>query len=308
MGAIAEINLPKAAAMCTRCPYNIKTSPSDTWTCIVSLQEDHTLELTGRRSQNPKWVLGEEMKSTLFKRISKKTELEEVLVWAQLALLNPSTDINAFIPGTPQHAVQGLHFSQVNLEVQYSPNVVAVEIRGPGLPALSFFDLPGLIIDAGTPELQFLVKVFDDLTVKYIKHDQAIIICTRTMSSDAALSKAMGLIRKHKAERKCVGVLTMPDRLQGTAKSHTDFDGIFRGTLHKLHLGHYVTRQPGPTSTLDRRADNYHALAREEEEYFFDNSPHWGAGGDWEEFRDRCGTFVIQNLLSKLFAQQTLRR
>jgi len=308
MGAIAEINLPQAASMCTRCPYNIKTSPSNTWECTVSLQEDHVYESSGRRGQAPKWTLREGMVTRLFKKISRKVELEDVLVWAQIALLNPSTELEAFVPGSSQQLARGLSAKQVGFEVQYSPNVVAVEIRGPGLPALSFFDLPGLILEAGTPELQFLVKVFDELTVKYIKHESAIIICTRTMSSDAGLSKANRLIRIHKAEHKCVGVLTMPDRLQGTAKSHTDFDGIFRGTQHKLHRGHYVTKQPGPDSSLDRKANDYHILARQEEEAFFDESPHWGPGGEWEEFRDRCGTAVIQRYLSKEFARQILAR
>lgn len=306
MGAIAEINLPKSAAMCTRCPYNIKTSSAAIWECTVSLQEDHIYEPSTRRSQPPKWQLGDGMTTRLFKTIYTKTELEEVLTWAQVALLNPSTSLEAFIPGTPEQARRKSN-GEPSIEVEYSPNVVAVEIRGPGLPALSFYDLPGLINDAGTVESQFLVKVFDDLTIKYIKHESAIIICTRTMAADAALSKTNRLIRVHKAEHKCVGVLTMPDRMQGTASSHADFDGIFRGTLHRLPRGHYVTKQPGPDCKLDRNAPNYHALARQEEERFFDNEDsHWGPNGEWAAFRDRCGTSTIQNYLSKEFARQIL--
>jgi hypothetical protein len=38
MSALTEVQLPNDQGICTKCPANIKTSPSDTWTCQVSLQ------------------------------------------------------------------------------------------------------------------------------------------------------------------------------------------------------------------------------------------------------------------------------
>lgn len=279
MGAIAEINLPKKAAMCTRCPYNIKTSPATEWECTVSLQEDHAYVPSWRKGPFPKWQPQDSMINRLFTTIINKSELEEVLTWAQIALLNPSKDIHDFVPGSPEQIAKK-QMGDESIEAQYSPNVIAVEIRGPGLPALSFFDLPGLFQDAGSNNLQFLVQVFDKMTMKYIDHPHAIIICTLSMANDAALSKTKRIIGEHKADKKCIGVLTMPDRMQGEASSHPDYDGIFRNTSHRLPRGYYVTKQPGPDCRLDKTSDNYHALARQEEERFFDESPHWGPDGE----------------------------
>jgi hypothetical protein len=46
---------------------------------------------------------------------------------------------------------------------EFSPNIVCISITHPDLPALSFYDLPGIIGQAESPESQFLVKFVRDL-------------------------------------------------------------------------------------------------------------------------------------------------
>jgi hypothetical protein len=303
MGAIAEINLPKGQSMCTRCPTNIKTSPADTWRCTVSLQYTHTFEPTRKQGQAfPNWRETDVLESVLFKEIHDKRELEEVLTWAQIALLNPSKGSESFVPGSREQQLKKDE-NDNSIEAQFSPNVIAVEIRGPGLPALSFFDLPGLFQAAADQRQQFLVKVFEDLTVKYITHPNAIVICTITMQNDPSLSRTKALITKYKAEKKTIGVLTMPDRLQASS-AHKDYDNILHRKTYVLPRGYFVTKQPGPDSQLPE--ENYHNFARLEEEDFFDSHPQWGQGGSWEAFRDRCGTSTIRKYLFKEFAKQIL--
>ena len=305
MGAIAEINLPKGQSMCTRCPTNIRTAPADRWSCTVSLQQEYAYaKKKGPGQSFPNWVARDGMVTLPFKTIDDKTELEEVLKWAQLALLNPSQDPQSFVPGTAGHA-QRLGDDR-SIEAKFSPNVIAVEISGPGLPPLSFYDLPGLFQNAEDHESHFLIKVFEDLTIKYIKHQNALIICTIAMQNDSGLSRTKAIISKCHAEERCIGVLTMPDRLQASDAAHQDYTNILRGTTYKLPRGYYVTKQPGANSQL--KGPEYHRLARQQEEEFFDSSELWGPGGVWWEFRARCGTATIQKYLSKEFAKQILKR
>jgi GTPase SAR1 family protein len=313
MGAIAEINLPKNMGMCTRCPANIKTSPANTWTCTVSLHEYYHYSNDARRAPTksqpfPPWRENEEQGLSIrpFKTVSDKSELEEVLRWAQIALLNPSQDYHAFIPGSGMIAQNGLK-NDYKHEADFSPNIVAIEISGPRLPALSFYDLPGIFVSAATKEEQYLIKVFENLAEKYIKHENALIILAMTMANDPGLSKTSAIIDQHKAEKRTIGVLTMPDRLQ-KGSTHMDFDAILKGTKHPLPRGYFVTKQPGPEFVprmVVPRMD-YHAQAREEEAAFFDSDPLWN--GDWSGYRDRCGTTAIQTYLSQEFARLIAQR
>lgn len=308
MGAIAEINLPKNKGMCTRCPANIKTSSSEdgSWSCVVSLHENYYHSQEQRRTlvptKNqpfPPWK--ENIDQTLnirpFKTIFDKAELEEVLKWAQIALLNPSQDYRLFVPGSGSIAQHGLKDDHKN-EADFSPNVVAIEISGPGLPALSFYDLPGIFVSAPNKDEQYLIKVFENLAAKYIKKQNALIICAITMSADPGTSRASAIIGQHKAENRTIGVLTMPDRLS-KGSTHMDYDSILRGKTHILPRGYFVTKQPD--NNFKPEEFDYHVQAREEEESFFNSDSRWT--GEWQDFRHRCGTRAIQTYLSQEFAR-----
>jgi hypothetical protein len=54
--------------------------------------------------------------------------------------------------------------------------LIAVDIAGPGLPALSFYDLPGVFRKAPDQKDQYLVKVVENLANKYIMQQNALII------------------------------------------------------------------------------------------------------------------------------------
>jgi hypothetical protein len=82
-------------------------------------------------------------------------------------------------------------------EADFSPNIVAVEISGPRLPALSFYHLPGIFVSAATQEERYLIKLFENLAAKYIKHENALIILAMTMTNDPGLSKTSAIIEKY---------------------------------------------------------------------------------------------------------------
>jgi len=295
--------------MCTQCPTNIKTSSGKEWTCKVSLQEQYTF-IPGKHQWDdsqefPNWRPMETIETNEFKTIADESDLEAILTWAQIALLNPSQDYKNFIPGSEGYIVrQQIRENDPNHkeEARFSPNVILVEITGPGLPDLSFFDLPGLFQTAEDPELQYLVRVFEALTVKYVKHEKALIICAITMANDPGLSRTKAVIGQCNADNRCIGVLTMPDKL-----SSDDYDNILNQRTFVLPHGYFVTKRPGKDS--DRlRGPNYHTLAHEEEQHFFNTDDRWRDGGEWEKFRDRCGTATISKYLSKEFGKSILQR
>lgn len=306
MGAIAEIHLPKGASMCTRCPTNIKTSAADEWTCSVSLSISYTYDPVKRSSQAfPNWADSDELVIHPFVVIDDKNGLEEVIKAAQTALLNPHQDFESFVPSAVDFSRNPAWPKRLVDEAKFSPNVISVEISGPGLPELSLYDLPGLFQAAEDTESQYLVGVFESLTRKYIMHENALIICAITMQNDPHLSRTKALIGDCKAEDRCIGVLTMPDRMQSES-AHRDYSKIFKGLTYKLKHGYFVCKQPGNDSQA--KGPGYHQIARREEREYFENSPLWGPDGEWYEHRRVCGTNTIQQYLSKEFARQILER
>ncbi|TVY85402.1 Interferon-induced GTP-binding protein Mx1 [Lachnellula suecica] len=315
LAAIAGISLPRGQSMCTKCPTNIKTQHDATkWTCKVSLEIKYTW--TDKMDHNmpfPNWEPRKEGPNNQeFTSIDDEKELEYVLKWAQIALLNPSRDPTSFVPGTTSQAREALQRpndpvagEEPRDQARFSPNVIAIEISGPGLPALSFYDLPGLFNSPDHKDQKYLVKVFNNLTQKYIKHENALIICAISMANDPSNSKAVGVIQDNQAEDRCIGVLTMPDRLQGE-DIHSDYNNILHQKTFILPHGYFVTKQPGPASKHLAGRPDYYDLARKEEDEFFRTAKFWKDGDEWAIFKSRCGTRTIQRYLSDQFAKLIL--
>lgn len=309
MSGIAEINLPTGDTMCTQCPTNIKTSKAETWSCTVSLQDQYRFKprthIAKGEQEFPGWEeRKDKIETRYFTTITNPTGLERVLKWAQIALLNPSQDYKSFVPDSEDFYEEERTRQDPDHEeeARFSPNVILVEISGPGLEPLSFFDLPGLFQRAKTEEQQYLVPVFEALTEKYVKHKNALIICAITMKNDPGLSRTTAVIAKCNATDRCIGVLTMPDKL-----GSSDYDNILREKTYKLPHGYFVTKQPGKHSRIQPGPD-YHVLARQEEEEFFRTDEKWREGGEWSHFRNRCGTTALSKYLSKAFAKLILAR
>jgi GTPase SAR1 family protein len=311
MSALTEVSLPRDQGICTKCPANITTSPASLWSCKVSLQQYYRYVNPGPRgvdSKNvtkknpfPPWV-EQDLDVKEFKVIYDKSELEEVIKWAQIALLNHDSDHRLFIPGSGSRALGNFQFERENTEAKFSPNVIAVEISGPGLPALSFYDLPGIFRVAPNPKDQYLAKVIENLAIKYITRENALIIWTLAMKTDPSNSSTGKVIQDCKASKRCVGVLTNPDHI---SVRHVEYEKILERKAHIVEHGYFVTKQPGEDSEL-QPGPNYHAEARREEMDFFESEELWT--GDWNRFRKRCGTTAIQRFLSRELATQILER
>ncbi|KFY47216.1 hypothetical protein V495_02053 [Pseudogymnoascus sp. VKM F-4514 (FW-929)] len=311
MGALAEIHLPQDSGCCTRCPTHIKTGHAETWSCKISLQLYYSYvprdngrpiqasEVT-KNAPFPPWKESEQMVTKDFIVITDKSELEEALRWAQIAILNPSRPHTYYVPGAQSHFSPNKNTT----EAKFSPNVVSVEMSGPGLPPLSFFDLPGIFQNPSQKEDDYLVKVVENLAKKYIKHQQALVIHALPMSADPTTSRAGKVIRDLKAENRTLGVLTKADCLQ-VGHSDAQFKELLEGRTHMVEHGYFVTKQlqASAESSTPSRDLEYHAKSRQSEEAFFNSTFPWSTAG-WKGYRNRCGTFNLQRALSQKFAAQ----
>lgn len=178
--------------------------------------------------------------------------------------------------------------------MKFSPNVVRLEISGPGLPNLSFYDLPGVINVSDVPEESYLVDLVKNLVKQYIKADNCINILALPMTDDPANSSASRLIRDEAAEIRTVGVLTKPDRVQ-EAESLDQWIQILAGQRFELGHGyHIVKNNPDPNVN--------HATARAQEKDFFARNTPWSTV--LREYNDRFGTLQLQTFLSQRLTAQ----
>ncbi|KAJ5189399.1 Dynamin [Penicillium cf. griseofulvum] len=293
---ISEIKVPRSEGTCTRCPLEINLSESDdAWKCVIHLSRRYVFD-PSKRLKVPKksqplgpWIAIGGQDDEHFVTLDNKQEVERAIGCAQLAILNPSTDPQDFVPGT---MADMSHIPQV----KFSPNAVRLDISGPSLPNLSFYDLPGVISQTEQDNERYLVNLVENLVKDYVSQEHCIVLLTLTMTDDATNSSAARLVRDIKgAKERTLGVLTKPDRLPPDGRFDL-WGEILDGSKFKLGHGYYVIR-----NNTDPLVS--HAQARKEEETFF-NSSLWTR--DLAAFEDRFGTRQLQMALSDLLMRQIL--
>ena len=214
-----------------------------------------------------------------------------LLEWAQFATLNPKDSYEDYIPGSTTFKANRSY------QVKFSPNVVRLEISGPNLPNLSFYDLPGVINVSDVPEERYLVDLVKNLVQQYIQADNSINLLALPMTDDPANSSASKLIRDEKAEARTVGVLTKPDRVQ-KAESLDQWIQILAGQRFGLGHGYHIVKN-NPDITVN------HAIARAQECEFFAMDP-WST--TLKQYESRFGTSQLQTFLSQQLTVQIRNR
>ena len=214
---ISGIKVPRDVGTCTRCPLEINLmqsdDPDEPWKCQVSLVKKFkydgvpvrrgSTKLEGASRGRPlgPWSL-QDIEDFPFAEVTSSKEVEVVLRLAQLATLNPSRAWEAYIPGNSQ--------ADSNYEVKFSPNLIRLDISGPEMPNLSFYDLPGVINDTGDAGEEYLVTLVKNLVREYVKGDDCINLLALAMTDDPQNSSASTLIRGVlKAKDRTMGVLTV---------------------------------------------------------------------------------------------------
>lgn len=190
--------------------------PHAGWICHISLQKEYSLYSKVVDGPFGQWGHDDPPMETPFATVHDKKELEQMIRRAQFATLNPGDDVSKYISGD----INGLTAC-----VEFSPNVIKLEIIDHGLPALSFYDLPGIINVTENSEDRWLVKCVKTLVKRYVEKANSIVLLACSLETDMQNSSASKLITKiHGAEKRTVGCLTKPDRMPG---DH-DIEGLFK--------------------------------------------------------------------------------
>lgn len=318
MSSIGDLTLPRSEGVCTRCPIHIRLSSNREWSAKISLHLDYAfpdhvrangagLRVT-KSDKFPPWA-PQARETVEFKILDKdhKSEIENTLRWAQVALLSPNISPDQFVPGTGHLATESTLEEQMQMaKAKFSPNIIALEIKGPGLPDLSFFDLPGLIKSTADEQDSYLVKVVENLAKKYIGHEKAIILWAVPMSQDPDNSSTFQVIREMKATDRTVGIMTKADLLQ--PGDHSQWMKMLRGDPNSFKIGHgyYATARPQQLEPED---------AGKWEEAFFNGTldnhtyvPNYPWPGDFLGFNDRTGVSQLRKYLSEKLGQEFARR
>ncbi|KAF9234014.1 P-loop containing nucleoside triphosphate hydrolase protein [Melanogaster broomeanus] len=221
--SISGITLPRSTGTCTRCPTECKLSYSDApWKCIVKLH--FSTDSKGRPSvRNPAFGPA----------ITDKSQVQDRIRRAQLAILNPSKDHNRFLDGEgPEEN-----------ELSFSKDYVSLEISGRDLADLSFVDLPGLIASVGSGGNDKDIELVKSLVTHYIRKESCVILLTVACETDFENQGAHHLAKKYDPEgKRTVGVLTKPDRIQPGDES--SWIKILRNETEPLVNHWYCVKQP----------------------------------------------------------------
>ncbi|KAI1826766.1 dynamin family protein [Xylaria intraflava] len=297
MSGLARVNVPRSAGVGTRCPLHIRLIDSSNahWSCTVALQIDYDFQPKGKirksdvTSSNPfpPWVRKSHREIKLFKTIFDPGEIEEVLRWAQIAILNPSNDHELYIPGEGAVAkATDLSEASLNAAAQFSPNLISLEIKGPELPGLSFYDLPGVFLSPDQEEDEYIVKVVHNLTRHYIRRERAIIMWALPMNADPENSISLGIIRESKAANRTIGIMTKADKL--APENESQWLSMFRGEKQSVGHGFFATSRP-PHEPLE-------SAGKWEELFFSHEVGSWPA--DFDAYKKRCGVDLLGEYIS----------
>ncbi|KAJ6438824.1 dynamin family protein [Purpureocillium lavendulum] len=304
MSGLANLDLPRSEGTCTRCPLHIRVSRNNDWSCRVWLRKEYSYQPPEDGSIGEEDVTDEDpffpwikMRTTTiveFKTMHDKNEIEDVLRWAQIAILNDGKPHGLFVPGSGSVAMNmTIDKATEETTAKFSPNVVALEIKGPDLPDLSFYDMPGIFQNPADARDDYLVNVVRNLSRAYITHPSAIILCSMPMNTDAENSSTFGLIRRLGATPRTIGVLTKADLLSEIG--HAQWLEIMKGQTHQTGFGYFITSRPQGKSLED--------LKKWEECVFQDQAfDRWP--DSFKEFSHRCGVEKLKVFLSERLGEE----
>ncbi|KAI0689147.1 P-loop containing nucleoside triphosphate hydrolase protein [Cerioporus squamosus] len=228
-----------------------------TWSCTVSLRRDGP---TGEEPFSPE--------------LKDKNEVELWIRRAQAAVLCPDLPESTF-KAKSRDEIKALTDTDSHAKV-------VININDPEGTDLSFVDLPGLIENDRTD----VIKLVDDLTLKYISSSSTIILVTAPADDEMENQKAMRFAReKDPHGKRTICVVTKADMVDGGSSRKSD--------KHRLSLGYYAVRLPKDDEReRDITAQELQVIATQ---VFNVVAPWKDVGG-----RDRLGVHSLVRDLSRL--------
>ena len=151
----------------------------------------------------------------------------------------------------------------------FSKDLLRIEIAGPTHPQLTVIDLPGLIQNGNSSDIQ-LVR---ELTEHYISSARTICLAVVAATHDHANQAILHIVQNHNASRdRTLGIVTKPDRPEEQSGMERTFISLARNEQVPLKLGWHVLKNRG----FSEAATSF-VKRNESEAEFFLTKPGWNA-------------------------------
>ncbi|KAI5120167.1 hypothetical protein M0805_008434 [Coniferiporia weirii] len=251
---ISGVKLPRASGTCTRCPTELRLKRSDQpWRCDVTLH--FIYDENGNQ-------LGQTKPITFGPTMNTPNEVEDRLKKAQLAILNPSRPPTDFL----------YNLLPTSSGLRFSKNYISVQVQGPNVTDISFYDLPGWIASAKYGKASD-VSLIEDLLISYIEKPSCLILLVVSCEADFEVQGAHQLVKKYDPEgQRTIGVLTKPDRI--AVGDEEQWLRFVKNEDEQLNLGWYSVKQP---DSIQLKRGMTWTQARDDEKEWFRTTWPWNS-------------------------------
>ena len=125
----------------------------------------------------------------------------------------------------------------------FSRDVLRIVIEGPGRPALTLVDLPGVIHSENKSQTAEDVQVISKLVEQYISNPRTIILPIVSAMNDAANQIILNRAKEHDPlGKRTLGIITKPDVLSPGSESEDAFIGLAMNQNITFEKGWHVLR------------------------------------------------------------------
>lgn len=246
--SMSGVNLPRASGTCTRTPTEVRltnTSPGTKWQCQIRLryeEDDHKGDI----------------EVPFGNAIYDKRDVAAAISRAQATLLG-ATGISSDV------------LNSGTGKMQFSRNVICVDIRGPECGDLALIDLPGLIETTEHPEDRVFIDVVRDMVLSYINKPNSIIAMTISCKDDMENQAIKTLAAEvDPMGHRTIGVLTKPDTIE--AGCHDQYFDVLTGKRFPLRLGYFAVKNPNQKELNEGISRD---RAKQSEREFFASAAPW---------------------------------
>ncbi|SPO28772.1 uncharacterized protein UTRI_04650 [Ustilago trichophora] len=339
---LAGVSLPRSQGTCTRGPLDIVITSTDemaagddVWSATISLVLP-PLKTTSPSSSKGVMIRGGVIQfgdtindpALVADRLRRATLAVRDL--ANLpAISKPSDTSSSILPIIKGSFYQTMSTDELD-DAEDDPNSplptffptgarLSLSIRAPGAEPLRFTDLPGLISQGTSTE----INAIKNMIVHDISQENVIIVLVASFAMDIRHQNALTLVKRFDPKgTRTVGVLTMPDRLpvgserqwakliNQSCPQHFD-DGTGSKGDHYLKHGWHVVRCPAQDETLQ-------SISEIQDRFFHQDANHvstpWrktaamlgpvGQVGNQDFVQTRCGLESLYRRLSQLLLEQ----
>lgn len=144
-------------------------------------------------------------------------------------------------------------------QLQFSKDVLRVEVSGPRQPHLTMVDLPGLYHAPDNSQDEAGVEFVESLVLSYIRNHRSVILAVVSAKSDIPLQKVTAFTRRvDPSGARTLGIITKPDTLVATSDMERSFIELAMNRRVVFRLGWHVLKNRDHNErylSLDQRGE-----------------------------------------------------